>query len=45
MTYVIGDWKNITWPLQAHVDYISEMSNRQIWNNANGSRYSDSGQP
>lgn len=45
MTYVIGDWKDITWPLQAHIDYISEMSNRQIWNNANGSRYSDSGQP
>jgi hypothetical protein len=45
MTYVLGDWEDITWPLQAHIDYISEMSNRRVWSNANGSRYSDSGNP
>lgn len=45
MTYVVGDWEEITWPLQAHIDFISEMSNRRVWSNANGSRYSDSGNP
>jgi hypothetical protein len=45
MTYVIGDWDTLTWPLQAHVDYISEMSNRRVWNNNTGGRYSNSGQP
>jgi hypothetical protein len=45
MTYVIGDWTSITWPLQAHVDFLSEMSNRHVWSNNNGGRYSDSGNP
>ncbi|MEV6737260.1 hypothetical protein AB0N14_10130 [Streptomyces sp. NPDC051104] len=45
MTYVIGDWKQLSWPLQAHVDYISEMSNRRVWNQSTGGRSSDSGQP
>jgi hypothetical protein len=45
MTYLIGDWNKLTWPLQAHVDFISEMSNRRVWSNNNGGRYSDSGQP
>jgi hypothetical protein len=45
MTYVIGDYQKLTWPLQAHVDFISEMSNRRVWSNNNGGRYSDSGQP
>ncbi|MFI9040254.1 hypothetical protein [Streptomyces sp. NPDC053726] len=45
MTYIIGDWKRLSWPLQAHVDYISEMSNRRVWNQSTGGRYSDSGQP
>jgi hypothetical protein len=45
MTYVIGDWDSITWPLQAHVDFLSEMSNRHVWSNNNGGRYSDSGNP
>jgi hypothetical protein len=45
MTYVIGDYAKLTWPLQAHVDFISEMSNRRVWSNNNGGRYSDSGQP
>src|SRR3954464_14839014 len=29
MTYVIGSWKQISWPVQAHLDYISEMANRR----------------
>jgi hypothetical protein len=43
MTYVIGDYSNISWPLQAHIDFLSEMSNRRVWSNNNGSRYSSSG--
>ena len=42
MTYAIGDFTKITWPLQAHIDYISEMSNRRVWNTTTGSRYTDS---
>lgn len=42
MTYVIGSWKQIAWPQQANVDYISEMANRRVWNTATGSRYTDS---
>jgi hypothetical protein len=45
MTYLIGDYNRLTWQLQAHVDFISEMSNRRVWSNNNGSRYSSSGQP
>lgn len=37
MTYVIGSWSQISWPLQAHVDYISEIGNRRIWNQNTGS--------
>ena len=42
MTYVIGSWSQIGWPLQAHVDYISEMGNRRLWDQNTGSTYSDS---
>jgi len=42
MTYVIGSWEQITWPVQTHVDYISEMANRRTWNTAAGGRYTDS---
>jgi hypothetical protein len=42
MSFVIGSWKQIAWPVQAHVDYISEMANRRTWNTATGSRYTDS---
>jgi hypothetical protein len=42
MTYVIGSWSQITWPLQAHVDNISEMANRRDVAVNTGSRYSDS---
>jgi len=45
MTYVLGDWSMISWPLQAHVDSISEMGNRRLWSNNTGGRYSDSGRP
>ena len=42
MTFVIGSWDQITWPVQAHVDYVSEMANRRTWNTTTGSRYTDS---
>jgi hypothetical protein len=42
MTFVIGSWDQLSWPLQAHIDYISEMANRRLWNTATGSRYTDS---
>jgi hypothetical protein len=42
MHCIIGSWKDLTRPLQAHVDYISEMSNRRRWNQNTGSRYTDS---
>jgi hypothetical protein len=42
MSYVIGSWKQVTWPTQAHVDYISEMGNRRLWNTTTGGGYTDS---
>jgi hypothetical protein len=42
MTYVIGNWKQVTWGEQAHVDYISEMGNRRLWNTTAGSGYTSS---
>jgi hypothetical protein len=42
MSYVIGSWKQITWPEQADVDYISEMGNRRLWNTTTGGSYQDS---
>jgi hypothetical protein len=42
MSYVLGSWKQISWPLQAHVDYISEMGNRRLWNTTTGGGYTDS---
>ena len=42
MSYVIGSWKAVTWPVQAHVDYISEMGNRRLWNTTTGGGYTDS---
>jgi hypothetical protein len=42
MSYVIGSWQQVTWPVQAHVDFITEMVNRRVWNTTTGSRYSDS---
>jgi len=42
MTYVIGSWSQISWPQQAHIDYISEMGNRRFWKQNSGSRYTDS---
>ena len=41
MTYVIGSWNELTWSLQAHIDYISEMNNRRVWNTQTGSTYAD----
>ena len=42
MTYVVGSWKQVSWPLQAHVDFISEMGNRRLWNTTTGGGYTDS---
>ncbi len=44
MTYVIGSWKQITWPQEARVDYVSEMGNRRLWNQNTGGRYTDTSQ-
>jgi hypothetical protein len=44
MTYVIGSWSQIGWSVQTHVDYISEMGNRRLWNQNTGGRYTDSSQ-
>jgi hypothetical protein len=41
MTYVIGSWNQVTWGVQAHVDYISEMNNRRLWNTTTGGSYDD----
>jgi hypothetical protein len=41
MTYVIGSWNRVSWPVQAHIDYISEMHNRRMWNTTTGSSYND----
>ena len=41
MTYVIGSWNQVTWGIQAHVDYISEMNNRRLWNTTTGGSYDD----
>jgi hypothetical protein len=42
MTFVLGSWKRVAWQVQAHVDYISEMANRRVWNTTTGGRYTDS---
>jgi hypothetical protein len=42
MSYLIGNWTQITWPVQAHIDYISEMANRRVWSTSTGGRYTDS---
>jgi hypothetical protein len=45
MTYVVGSWNQINWLEQSRIDYISEMSNRRVYSNNTGGRYTDSGQP
>jgi hypothetical protein len=42
MTYVIGSWNQIAWGQEAHIDYISEMGNRRLWNTTTGGGYTDS---
>jgi hypothetical protein len=41
MSYVIGSWKQISWPQQASVDFASEMANRRLWAQSTGGSYSD----
>jgi hypothetical protein len=45
MTFLIGSWSQLSWPLQAHIDFLSEMSNRRVYSNNNGGRYGDSSGP
>jgi len=42
MTFVIGSWAQISWPVQARVDYLSEMANRRVYSQNTGSTYADS---
>jgi hypothetical protein len=42
MTYVIGSWNQISWGQEAHIDYVSEMGNRRLWNTVTGGGYTDS---
>jgi hypothetical protein len=42
MHYLIGSWNQLTWGVQAHIDYITDMNNRRLWNQSTGSGYSDS---
>jgi hypothetical protein len=42
MHYVMGSWEQIPWPVQAHIDFISEMMNRRTWSQSTGGRYADS---
>ena len=42
MSYVIGSWKQITWPVQAHVDDVSEMGNRRVVATTTGGNYAAS---
>jgi len=42
MTYVIGSWSQIDWAQQSHIDYISEMGNRRLWNTNSGATYGSS---
>ena len=42
MTYVIGNWKQVTWPEQVSIDADSEMANRRLWASATGSGYNSS---
>ena len=39
MTYVVGPYQDVAWPLQAHVDFISGMSNARVWSNGGGQDY------
>jgi hypothetical protein len=42
MTYVIGSWKQVSWPQQASIDFASEMANRRLWAQGTGGGYTDS---
>jgi hypothetical protein len=39
MTYVVGPYQDVSWPVQAHVDFISGMSNARVWSNGGGQDY------
>ncbi|MGX9984602.1 cell wall-binding repeat-containing protein [Methylobacterium fujisawaense] len=44
MTYVLGTFDQVSWQQQARIDFVSEMSNRRVWNQETGSMY-NAGQP
>jgi hypothetical protein len=39
MTYVMGDYDTLAWPVQGMVDYVSEMSNARVYSNPDNGRY------
>jgi hypothetical protein len=39
MIYVMGDYNDIAWPVQAQCDFVSEMSNARVYLNPNNGRY------
>ena len=39
MTYVVGNYQNVSWAEQARVDFISGMNNRRVWSSNSGSVY------
>jgi len=41
MSYLNGSWSQLTWPVHAHVDHVSEMADRRLWNQAAGAGYAD----
>jgi hypothetical protein len=41
MSYVVGSWKQVSWPQQASVDSASEMANRRLWAQSTGGSYAD----
>lgn len=39
MTYVIGNYNQVSWPEQSMIDYLSGMANRHVWSQNTGSVY------
>jgi hypothetical protein len=39
MTYVVGSYQDVSWPVQARVDQISGMANARVWSQAGGQEY------
>jgi hypothetical protein len=39
MTYVVGTYQELSWPMQAHIDFISGMANARVWSQDSGQNY------